>query len=82
MVTVQTDWNETSLRKIKEKGEAATGNNKYIASKVFAERAGWDFVATNKDSISFDLVTVLPALSFGPVLLKVCLLHKAQCWVL
>ncbi|OLN88080.1 putative NADPH-dependent methylglyoxal reductase GRP2-like protein 1 [Colletotrichum chlorophyti] len=37
----------------------------YIASKLFAERAAWDFVATEKPN--FTLATINPPMVYGPV---------------
>lgn len=53
---------------MEEKGADADALHKYRASKVLAERAAWTYVADNKDSITFDLVTVLPPVVYGPVI--------------
>ncbi|KAF9507606.1 hypothetical protein BS47DRAFT_1385067 [Hydnum rufescens UP504] len=63
----ETDWNVTSP-KIVEKGGPEAGGHLYRASKVLAERAAWDFV---KKQNSFDLVTILPTVVFGPVIQEV-----------
>ncbi|KAG9048778.1 methylglyoxal reductase (NADPH-dependent) gre2 [Tulasnella sp. UAMH 9824] len=67
----ETDWNDVSPREIELRGKDAEPIHKYRASKVLAERAAWDFVENNKDSISFDLVTVLPSFVFGPIIHEV-----------
>ncbi|KAG8910072.1 methylglyoxal reductase (NADPH-dependent) gre2, partial [Tulasnella sp. 408] len=56
----ESDWNTESPKEIEEKGRNAAGLHKYRASKVLAERAAWDFVEKNKESVAFDLVTVNP----------------------
>ncbi|KAG8973228.1 methylglyoxal reductase (NADPH-dependent) gre2 [Tulasnella sp. 425] len=66
----EADWNDESVRVVREKGVAASGGDKYAASKALAERAIWAFVETNKTSMDFDVVTILPGLNLGPVLQK------------
>ncbi|KAK2595019.1 Glycine-rich RNA-binding protein 2, mitochondrial [Conoideocrella luteorostrata] len=39
--------------------------NGYRASKLFAERAAWDFMDTHKPAFSF--VSICPTLAFGPI---------------
>ncbi|KAG9041793.1 methylglyoxal reductase (NADPH-dependent) gre2 [Tulasnella sp. UAMH 9824] len=56
----ESDWNTESPKEIDEKGRNASPIHKYRASKVLAERAAWDFVEKNKESVAFDLVTVNP----------------------
>ncbi|KAJ5739275.1 hypothetical protein N7533_012059 [Penicillium manginii] len=47
-------------------GEEATDHSKvYRASKTFAEKAAWDFVA--KEKPNFDIATINPPLVLGPV---------------
>ncbi|KAG8948763.1 methylglyoxal reductase (NADPH-dependent) gre2 [Tulasnella sp. 424] len=65
----EADWNEHCVKEIKERGKDASTLAKYNASKTLAERAFWDFAEANKDSISFDFVTVLPSVTWGPVVL-------------
>ncbi|KAL5521236.1 hypothetical protein ACEPAG_9159 [Sanghuangporus baumii] len=62
----ESSWNESSVTLIKEKGSAAPGQEKYRASKTFAEKAAWEFVSKNASSISWDLVTLCPPFVFGP----------------
>lgn len=71
LTPLKADWNDESVRVVREKGIAASGGDKYAASKVLAERAIWAFVETNKASMDFDVVTILPGLNLGPVLQKV-----------
>jgi nucleoside-diphosphate-sugar epimerase len=56
------DWNPTEWE------QALTTKNMstvYQASKKYAEKAGWDFVATRKPN--FDLVVLNPPMVYGPV---------------
>ena len=55
------DWNPITA----EQAVANAGFG-YRASKTFAERAAWEFVA--KEKPGFDLVTINPPLVFGPVI--------------
>ncbi|CCD26813.1 SDR family oxidoreductase NDAI_0I02450 [Naumovozyma dairenensis CBS 421] len=38
----------------------------YCASKLFAERAAWEFLKENKDQVNFTLSTVNPGYVYGP----------------
>nr|7XPM_A Chain A, A64 [Escherichia coli] len=40
----------------------------YCGSKTFAEKAAWDFLKENKDSVKFKLTTINPVFVFGPQL--------------
>lgn len=55
------DWNPITMKQALSGGPAT-----YVGSKTFAERAAWDFVASEKST--FTLATVNPVLVFGPVL--------------
>ncbi|KAG8893630.1 methylglyoxal reductase (NADPH-dependent) gre2, partial [Tulasnella sp. 408] len=66
----EADWNDETVDLVREKGKAASGGDKYAASKVLAERAIWAFVEANKASVGFDVLTILPGLTLGPVLQK------------
>lgn len=60
--------NEGSIAKVNEPSRASDPRDQYAASKALAERAAWDFV--KNESVSYDLVTVLPALvGLGAVIL-------------
>ncbi|KAG8935186.1 methylglyoxal reductase (NADPH-dependent) gre2 [Tulasnella sp. 417] len=67
----ESDWNTESPKEVEEKGQNATAIHKYRASKVLAERAAWDFVEKNRDSVAFDLVTVNPPMVWGPIIHEV-----------
>ncbi|KAF8991953.1 D-lactaldehyde dehydrogenase [Cyathus striatus] len=62
------DWNTESTELVKTEGKKASTNDKYRASKTLAERAAWNFVATFKSYITFDLVALHPPLVLGPSL--------------
>ncbi|KAI0674147.1 NAD-P-binding protein [Trametes maxima] len=69
----ETDWNDWSLAHVREVGRAASGMDKYRASKVLAERAAWDFFerenkALGPEGLGWDLVTLCPPFVFGPVI--------------
>ncbi|KNZ74711.1 NADPH-dependent methylglyoxal reductase GRE2 [Termitomyces sp. J132] len=59
------DWNEPSVKEIKEKGADAAGYVKYYASKTAAEKAAWQFYEDNKTEISWDLSVLNP--SYPPI---------------
>jgi len=55
------NWNPITME------QALTGGpSTYVGSKTFAERAAWDFLASEKPT--FTLATINPVLLFGPVL--------------
>ncbi|KAK1446599.1 ketoreductase [Colletotrichum cuscutae] len=58
------DWSPVTLEDAYSNGMMA-----YVASKVFAERAAWNFVETEKPS--FTLSTICPPMIYGPVKLPV-----------
>ncbi|KEF58320.1 dihydroflavonol-4-reductase [Exophiala aquamarina CBS 119918] len=57
----ETSWNPITM--VEAKLNAA---NAYRASKKFAEKAAWDFIANEKPN--FDLATINPPLVLGPVI--------------
>ncbi|KDN41899.1 hypothetical protein RSAG8_07116, partial [Rhizoctonia solani AG-8 WAC10335] len=65
IMLTEVHWNDESVKIVEEKGDAASDFERYTASKVLSERAAWNFVEDNRDKISFDLVTVLPAAILG-----------------
>ncbi|KAG9015707.1 methylglyoxal reductase (NADPH-dependent) gre2 [Tulasnella sp. 427] len=64
----ESDWNVDAPKAIEKFGRLAPGPVKYSASKVLAERAAWEFMDKNKDSISFDLVAINPSFVWGPLI--------------
>lgn len=55
------DWNPITYEQAKE-GDAVSG---YRGAKKFAERAAWEFIKS--EAPHFDLVTICPAMVFGPI---------------
>ncbi|KAK1702731.1 ketoreductase [Colletotrichum lupini] len=58
------DWSPVTLEDAYSNGMMA-----YVASKVFAERAAWNFIETEQPS--FTLSTICPPMIYGPVKLPV-----------
>ncbi|KAF5320351.1 hypothetical protein D9611_011300 [Ephemerocybe angulata] len=65
-VFTEADWNEVSLVEVKELGAKASGMAKYRASKVYSERAVWEFYDAHKAEIKWDITTLNPPWVFGP----------------
>ena len=65
------NWNGISVKEVETKGSAASGADKYRASKTLAERAAWAFVDINKSKLKWDLVVINPPYVLGPVLHEV-----------
>lgn len=59
---------------MKTQGKAANGGLKYIASKVLAEKAVWQYNEEHKGALSFDLNVVMPSWVYGPIQQEVRLL--------
>lgn len=57
------DWNPLTYEEAADKATSAV--IAYRGSKKFAEKAAWDFVEEHKPA--FDLVTLCPPMTFGPV---------------
>ncbi|VDB82643.1 unnamed protein product [Peniophora sp. CBMAI 1063] len=58
------DWNEQAVQIVNEKGKDASGEIKYGASKILAERAAWAFVEEHKPT--WDLAVINPPFTWGP----------------
>lgn len=58
----EADWNPTSYEDAVKTPHGAVA---YCASKTFAERAAWDFVANKKPN--FTVSTICPPMVYGPV---------------
>ncbi|KAG8951126.1 methylglyoxal reductase (NADPH-dependent) gre2 [Tulasnella sp. 424] len=63
----ESDWNVDAPKAVEKLGRNAPGPAKYGASKVLAERAAWEFMDKNKDSINFDMVAINPSFVWGPL---------------
>ncbi|CCA67680.1 related to aldehyde reductase II [Serendipita indica DSM 11827] len=60
------EYNEDDWNPITDQQALSGGIVTYRASKTFAERAAWNFVADKKPS--FDLVTLNPPMVYGPII--------------
>lgn len=60
----EADWNPTAYETAKN---TADGGLAYCASKTFAERAAWDYVAQHQPKPNFTVATVNPPMVYGPV---------------
>ncbi|KXN85659.1 hypothetical protein AN958_10996 [Leucoagaricus sp. SymC.cos] len=67
-VYTEIDWNEDSVALVQELGKNAFVSDKYQASKVFTERAAWNFVNEHKNEIDWDLCVLNPGFTVGPFL--------------
>ncbi|CCC66898.1 hypothetical protein NCAS_0A03400 [Naumovozyma castellii] len=57
----ENSWNNITMEEAHE-----CVRNAYSASKVFAEKAAWEFLKNNADVVKFKLTTVMPGFVFGP----------------
>lgn len=62
----EADWNETSPKVLKEKGNDCPPIEVYRSSKTLAERAAWKFIEEEKPQ--FDIATVMPPFVLGPII--------------
>ena len=58
----ETDWNPLTYEEAAK--PCTSGSFAHAVSKALAEKAAWDFMATNK--LSFDLTTICPLMVYGP----------------
>jgi nucleoside-diphosphate-sugar epimerase len=65
----EADWNPVTW----EEAKAGNGPVAYSASKVFAEKAAWDYVEKHKPH--FTLATICPPMIYGPAMQKVDIKH-------
>jgi nucleoside-diphosphate-sugar epimerase len=63
------DWNDQIEDVLSKAGADATGHQIYIASKLKAERAFWEFRQTHADKVSFTMTAVNPVWVAGPPLI-------------
>ncbi|KAI0703205.1 NAD-P-binding protein [Earliella scabrosa] len=67
----ETCWNEDYVPEVEAKGRAASGMAKYGASKIIAERKGWEFYEQAKvggAECHWDLTVFVPPWVFGPMI--------------
>ncbi|KAL4078866.1 hypothetical protein V8B97DRAFT_1864802 [Scleroderma yunnanense] len=62
IILTEKDWNIQCLEALKERGESASDNAKYRASKTLAEQAAWKFMQEHKHEIGWDLTVLNPTL--------------------
>ncbi|KAF4443729.1 hypothetical protein F53441_11371 [Fusarium austroafricanum] len=63
------DWNDQADEVLAQAGSEATGHQIYVASKVKAERAFWEFRKNNSSRINFTMTAVNPVWVAGPPLI-------------
>ncbi|KAF4837615.1 putative uncharacterized oxidoreductase [Colletotrichum siamense] len=63
------DWNDEAEDTLARLGDAATGHNLYVVSKIRAERAFWEFRNKNADKIKFTMTAINPVWVAGPPLI-------------
>ncbi|RBR26891.1 uncharacterized protein FIESC28_00317 [Fusarium coffeatum] len=63
------DWNDQIEDTLSQAGADATGHQIYIASKLKAERAFWEFRQKHAASISFTMTAINPVWVAGPPLI-------------
>ncbi|KAI8976324.1 NAD(P)-binding protein [Trametes punicea] len=66
-VYTEADWNDHAVNEVERLGKEAPAPYKYQASKVLAERAAWEFYNVHKRQVPWDITTVAPAFTFGPL---------------
>lgn len=68
-VFTEADWNDDAEETLRKAGQDATGHHIYIASKVVAERAFWDFRERNRARVAFGMTAINPVWVAGPPLI-------------
>ncbi|GKT55847.1 NAD dependent epimerase/dehydratase [Colletotrichum tofieldiae] len=68
-VVTEADWNDDAEEALQKAGKDATGHQIYVASKVKAERAFWEFRERNQSRISFSMTAINPVWVAGPPLI-------------
>ncbi|KZT19607.1 NAD(P)-binding protein [Neolentinus lepideus HHB14362 ss-1] len=67
-IYTEADWNDEAVTAVQEKSAAANAQTYYQASKVLAERSIFDFVKNHKNEVGWDVVSLLPSFTYGPVI--------------
>ncbi|GKT43445.1 putative uncharacterized oxidoreductase [Colletotrichum spaethianum] len=68
-VVTEADWNDEAEEVLQKAGKDAAGHQIYVASKVKAERAFWEFREKNKSRINFSMTAINPVWVAGPPLI-------------
>ncbi|KAJ3013590.1 hypothetical protein NUW54_g1548 [Trametes sanguinea] len=61
------DFNEVAVEAVKRLGKAASGMQKYNASKVLAEKAAWAFCEANNGRLPYEICVIAPGWICGPI---------------
>ncbi|EKM78750.1 hypothetical protein AGABI1DRAFT_121174 [Agaricus bisporus var. burnettii JB137-S8] len=64
----ETHWNTVAVEEVERLGREANTFYKYMTSKVYAEKAFWNFYDAHKKDISWDVSAIIPSYVFGPAL--------------
>ncbi|EKM78749.1 hypothetical protein AGABI1DRAFT_107238 [Agaricus bisporus var. burnettii JB137-S8] len=64
----ETHWNTVAVEEVERLGREANSFYKYMTSKVYAEKAFWNFYDAHKTDISWDVSAIIPPYIFGPAL--------------
>lgn len=67
-VFTEADWAQKPIDDVERDGKSAPKFSWYRASKTLAEKAAWEFVRKNKESMKWDLVTLNPPYVYGPTI--------------
>ena len=62
----ESSWNELCIDEVDRLGAGASGPAKYAASKTLAERKAWEWFEERKETLPWDLVSLVPVWVFGP----------------
>ncbi|KAI6124593.1 hypothetical protein EDD17DRAFT_1037288 [Pisolithus thermaeus] len=62
------DWNNRAIEILKEQGDNTSAATVYHASKTLAEQSAWKFLKDHEHEISWDLTSLNPPLTIGPVI--------------
>ncbi|KAI6110832.1 D-lactaldehyde dehydrogenase [Pisolithus croceorrhizus] len=62
------DWNVRAIEILKEQGDKTSTATTYHASKTLAEQSAWKFVKDREHEISWDLTSLSPPLTLGPII--------------
>ncbi|KAI6014019.1 hypothetical protein BKA83DRAFT_4473825 [Pisolithus microcarpus] len=62
------DWNFRAIEILREQGDQTSSATTYHASKTLTEQSAWKFVKDREHEISWDLTSLNPPLTLGPVI--------------
>ncbi|KDR69155.1 hypothetical protein GALMADRAFT_256369 [Galerina marginata CBS 339.88] len=67
----ENDWNDKAVETIRREGKHAPRHMMYLASKVLAERAAWEFWEKHKTGIDWDFLSITAPWLLGPSLIPI-----------